>query len=121
MSGTIEKRRFETPDQRLDMKERGGISIIKMKTGNTGMYASFEPGWVWEIDEKPLLGYPPSCPLDHTGYCISGNLAVRMVETGAMTRIGPGDFFEIPKGHDAYVEGNERVELILFVPPEHQH
>lgn len=34
------------------MKERGGISIIKMKTGTTGMYASFEPGWVWEIDEE---------------------------------------------------------------------
>ena len=36
-------------------------------------------------------------------------------------RIGAGDFFEIPPGHDAYVDGPERVELILFSPPEHQH
>jgi hypothetical protein len=28
---------------------------------------------------------------------------------------------EIPAGHDAFVEGNERVELVLFAPPEHAH
>jgi hypothetical protein len=44
-----------------------------------------------------------------------------MIDTGLETRIGTGDFFEIPPGHDAYVEGDERVELILFAPPEHQH
>jgi hypothetical protein len=70
------------------------------------------------VDEKPLLGNPPSCPMRHTGYCIAGRLVVRMVETNVKTHIGPGDFFEIPSGHDAYVEGNERVELVLFAPPE---
>ena len=57
----------------------------------------------------------------HTGYCISGKLVVRMTDTGLETRIGTGDFFEIPPGHDGYVDGTERVELILFAPPEHQH
>jgi hypothetical protein len=117
----IEKRRFESPDQCLDMKERGGISIVRMADGTAGMHAIFEPGWTWEIDEKPLLGSPDSCPMRHTGYCISGRLAVRMVETGHETQIGTGDFFEIPPGHDAHVVGQERVELILFAPPEHQH
>jgi hypothetical protein len=117
----IETRRFEKPDQHLDMKDRGGISIVKMTDGSTGMHAIFEPGWTWETDEKPLLGSPDSCPMRHTGYCISGKLVVRMIDTGHETRIGTGDFFEIPPGHDAYVEGNERVELILFAPPEHQH
>jgi hypothetical protein len=56
----------------------------------------------------------------HTGYCITGNLVVRMVDTGAETRIGPGDFFEIPPGHDGYVDGNQRVELIVFAPTEHE-
>ena len=41
-----------------------------------------------------------------------------MVEANGATNIGPGDFFEIPAGHDAYVDGNERVELVLFAPPE---
>ena len=44
-----------------------------------------------------------------------------MVETNLKSNIGPGDFFEIPAGHDACVEGNERVELVLFAPPEHAH
>lgn len=40
----IETRRFETPDQHLDMKERGGIRIVKMADGSAGMHAIFEPG-----------------------------------------------------------------------------
>lgn len=121
MEAAIEVRRFDTPDDALDMKESGGISIIKMADGTTGMRAVFEPGWTWEKDEKPLLGSPPTCPMRHTGYCIGGNLVVRMVESNAETRIAAGDFFEIPPGHDAYVDGSERVELILFAPPEESH
>ena len=78
MSAAIEIRRFDKPDQVLDMKA----------------HATFEPGWVWDVDE-PLLGNPPSCPMRHTGYCIAGRLVVRMVETNVKTNIGPGDFFEI--------------------------
>ena len=44
-----------------------------------------------------------------------------MIDTGIETRISTGDFFEIPPGHDGHVEGAERVELILFAAPEHQH
>lgn len=121
MSNEIETRRFEQPDLTLDMKESCGISIIKMSTGATGMHAVFEPGWTWEKDEKPLLGNPDTCPMHHTGYCISGSIVVRMLDTGQSTRITAGDFFEIPRGHDAYVDGSERAELILFAPPEHQH
>lgn len=121
MPSAIETRRFDSPDDRLDMKDAGGISIIKMRDGTTGMHAVFEPGWTWEKDEKPLLGSPASCPMNHTGYCIAGKLVVRMIDTGVETRLGVGDFFEIPAGHDAYVDGNERVELILFAPPEHAH
>jgi len=121
MTSAIETRRFDQPDDTLDMKDAGGIAIIKMRHGSTGMRAVFEPGWTWEKDEKPILGYPSSCPMHHTGYSLSGELVVRMVESGAETRIKPGDFFEIPAGHDAYVDGDERVELILFAPPEHAH
>lgn len=69
----------------------------------------------------PLIRSPASCPMRHTGYCFSGKLVMRMTGTSVEMRIGAGDFFEIPPGHDAYVEGAERVELVLFAPPEHQH
>jgi hypothetical protein len=96
MASAIETRRFESPDQVLDMKERGRISIIKMTDGTAGMHAIFEPGWTWEVDEKPLLGSPDSRPMRHVGYCIGGKLVVRMIETGVETHIGAGDFFDIP-------------------------
>jgi len=99
------------------MKTQGGIDIVRMKTGTTGMYAVFEPGWTWEKDEKPLLGAPDTSPMHHTGYCLSGRLVVRMVETGVETTITKGDVFEIPPGHDAHVDGPDRVELVLFEPP----
>jgi hypothetical protein len=121
MTSVIQVRRFDTPDEKLDMKEAGGISIVKMADGTAGMHAIFEPGWTWEKDEKPLLGSPPSCPMHHTGYCVSGILVVRMVDTGSETRIIKGDFFDIPPGHDGYVDGSERVELVLFAAPEHSH
>jgi hypothetical protein len=117
----IETRRFDDADQILDMKDRGGIAILNMTDGCTGMHAIFEPGWTWEADEKPLLGSPDSCPMKHTGYCISGHLVVRMIDTDVETHIRRGDFFDIPPGHDGYVAGDERVELILFAPPDHQH
>lgn len=121
MDSAIEVRRFDTPDTALDMKEAGGISILQMRDGSAGMHAIFEPGWTWEKDEKPLLGSPPSCPMHHTGYCLSGTLVIRMVDTDSETRITAGDFFDIPAGHDGYVDGSERVELILFAAPEHAH
>jgi len=121
MDAAIEVRRFEAADDSIDMKEAGGISIVKMGDGTTGMLAVFEPGWTWEKDEKPLLGSPATCPMRHTGYCIGGTLVVRMVESDTETRINTGDFFEIPPGHDAYVDGSQRVELILFAPPDESH
>jgi mannose-6-phosphate isomerase-like protein (cupin superfamily) len=121
MTSAIETRRFENPDQLLDMKEGGRIAILKTAGGNVGMHAIFEPGWTWAVHEKPLLGSPDSCPMHHTGYCIRGKLVVRMVDTDVSTQIGPGDFFEIPPGHDAYVDGEEQVELVLFSAAEHEH
>lgn len=121
MEPAIEIRRFETPDDTLDMKERGGIDNVKLADGTSGMRAVFEPGWTCEADEKPLLGYPDSCLMQHKCYCLSGRFVVRMVESGTETPITMGDFFQIPAGHDPYVDGSERVELILFEPPEHQH
>lgn len=115
----IETRRFDHPDQTLDMKEHGRIAIIAMADGSAGMHAIFQPGWTWAADEKPLLGHPDSCPMDHTGYSLGGHLVVRMVASGVETHIRRGDFFTIPAGHDGYVEGAEPVELILFAAPTH--
>lgn len=118
MGPDIETRTFQTPDDKLDFGAHGRIDIIKMADGTAGMHAILEPGWTWSVDEKPLLGDPDSCPMPHIGYCLAGEVVVRMVGTSQEKVIRRGDFFEIPAGHDAYVPGSERCELILFAPPE---
>lgn len=117
MKPRIETRKFDTPDDQLDFGDHGGIDVLKLGDGMTGMLAVFKPGWTWEKDEKPLLGDPQSCPMLHTGYCISGELVVRMSASGEETRIRKGDFFRIPPGHDGYVPGDEACEMILFEAP----
>lgn len=44
-----------------------------------------------------------------------------MIASGVNTRLSGVYFFEVPPRHDAYVDGDGRGELILFVPPEHQN
>src|SRR5687768_16290874 len=52
---------------------------------------------------------------------VAGVSRVRIAWHGNLPTISSGDFFEIPPGHDAYVDGPDPVELILFAPPEAGH
>jgi quercetin dioxygenase-like cupin family protein len=117
-SSTIETRSFDRPDDRLDFARHGRIDIVKLGDGTAGMHAILEPGWSWIEHEKPLLGNPETCPMEHIGYCLGGNLVVRLLASGEERRLRTGDFFRIPPGHDARVEGNVRCELVLFAMPE---
>ena len=114
----IECRTFGRPDDKMDFGAHGEIAVVKMRSGVAGVHAVLEPGWTWSADEKPLLGNPETCPTPHTGYCIAGEVVVRMVATGEERLIRRGEFFEIPAGHDAFVPGSERCELVMFAPPE---
>lgn len=118
MDKKIEIRRFDAPDNQLDFASHGQIDVVNLPGGAMGMHAILKPGWQWSVDEKPLLGNPESCPMPHTGYCISGELIVRMIDSGEETCIRKGDFFEIPAGHDGYVPGQDACELILFQSAE---
>lgn len=118
MEPRVEVRNFRKPDDRLDFRDHGSIDILKLSDGTFGMLATLKPGWKWSVDEKPLLGNPASCPMSHTGYCVSGEVIIRIPETGQESRITRGDFFAIPPGHDAYVPGDKTCELILFQHPQ---
>jgi hypothetical protein len=111
----ITLRRFDPPDERLDFEHHGHIDVIEMPDGTKAMRALLAPGWTWSLDEKPLHGGPDACPAAHVGYCIAGELAIRLVDTAEETVIRAGDFFEIPPGHDAYVLGLEPCVMIFFV------
>jgi class 3 adenylate cyclase len=67
--------------------------------------ATFEPGWRWSEAVKPLAG-TEYCEFHHQGYTLSGRAYVRMRD-GAEIELGPGEFYEIPAHHDAWVLGDE--------------
>lgn len=70
------------------------------------------PGWRWSKDVAPISG-TRSCLHRHLGYTISGSLAVRM-DDGTELTIAPGDAYEIPPGHDAWVIGDQPWDSVEF-------
>jgi class 3 adenylate cyclase len=65
---------------------------------------TYEPGWRWSVDVKPIAG-TDACGYHHVGVTLQGRLRIQMGD-GTELEIGPGDVFEIPPGHDAWVLGD---------------
>jgi class 3 adenylate cyclase len=72
----------------------------------------FEPGWRWSVDTQPVVG-TAWCEVFHQGVVISGRLRVAMSD-GPELELGPGDLFEVPAGHDAWVLGDEAFVSVDF-------
>jgi class 3 adenylate cyclase len=66
---------------------------------------TYEPGWRWSVDVKPIAG-TESCQYHHIAYSVAGRLRLQMAD-GTELEVGPGDMFEAPPGHDAWVVGDE--------------
>ena len=71
---------------------------------------TFEPGWRWSNDLRPIVG-TELCPFVHQGYMLAGNLHVEL-QDGATLDLRAGDAFVIPPQHDAWVVGDETVQII---------
>ena len=69
-----------------------------------------EPGWRWSTSLKPIQG-TPSCQVHHLEVLLEGRLHVEM-DDGTAAEFGPGDVFDVPPGHDAWVVGEESVVMV---------
>ncbi len=100
------------PEERRDFRSHGHLDLVSFGDGSIVGRGVFEPGWMWSADVKPIAG-TESCMAEHHGYCLSGSMVVRM-DSGEEIQINPGDAFHLLPGHDAWVTGNERCELLDF-------
>lgn len=100
---TLEAKNLDAPDERR-MFEHADLDIVNL-TGATIVRATFNPGWKWSTDVKPLVG-TDSCQAAHAGYVISGRFHVRM-DDGRECEFGPGDAHVVAPGHDAWVVGDD--------------
>jgi class 3 adenylate cyclase len=99
----LQRRRFSEPDEVRPIPH-GSIEVVSLDDRVIGRM-TYEPGWRWSVDVKPIAG-TQSCQFHHFGVTTSGRLRVQMAD-GVELEIGPGDVFEIPPGHDAWVVGDE--------------
>jgi len=97
-----------TPDETRTFT-RGKIEVVNIGGGTVGK-ATFEPGWKWSNDVKPVAG-TDLCQAPHFLYQISGRMRVVMGD-GSEFESGPGDVAVIPPGHDAWVVGDEAVVVV---------
>ncbi len=99
----LQRRRFDdTEDVRVT--PRGRVEIVELDDRVVARI-SWQPGWRWSVDVKPIAG-TQYCQGHHFGMALSGHLRVQMAD-GVELEIGPGEVFEIPPGHDAWVLGDE--------------
>lgn len=108
---TIEVKRFDAPEETRAFEGHGKAEMVHV-AGRTVGRGTFEPGWRWSQDVKPIAG-TDSCQVSHLGYCQSGRMRVTM-DDGRTTEIGPGDVVAIPPGHDAETLGDEPCVLLDF-------
>src|SRR6476469_6189738 len=92
------------PHGRLELYSIGGIVMAQ---------TTFEPGWRWSTDVKPIVG-TDSCQAHHMGIALSGTLGVRM-DDGEEYQIPSGSAYDIPPGHDGWVIGEETWVTIDFI------
>ena len=102
---TLQAKRFESPDEVRPFKdEKGKVELVEL-SGHMVGHGTFEPGWRWSNDVKPIAG-TASCGAHHTLAVISGQMHVVM-DDGTEFDVGPGDVTVIPPGHDAWTVGDE--------------
>jgi hypothetical protein len=103
-----ERKSFGNADEVREFPN-GRAEIISIGGGNVGRM-TFQPGWKWSNDVKPLAK-TSSCEAPHFQYHVAGQLGIRM-DDGTEFVAGPGDVTSLPSGHDAWVIGDVPVVVV---------
>ena len=107
----IEVKSFDSPDETRPFEGKGKADVLQLG-GHTVGRATFEPGWKWSNNVKPIAG-TDSCQVSHLGYCVSGRMKVYM-DDGSEQEVKPGQAFAIPPGHDAEILCDESCDMLDF-------
>lgn len=105
------KRSFEDPDEVITMPR---LRSELVSVGALGVARSVHaPGWRWSVDLGPRAG-TARCETRHVGYALRGRLALELAD-GTSFEVAPGEIYDIPPGHDAWVLGDEPFEVVEWV------
>ena len=100
---------IDSPNERRPFQDHGHMDVVTLGDFTLGR-GTFEPGWSWSKDVKPIAG-TDSCQTHHTGICVSGQMTIRSDEGDEFT-VRAGDVFNLDPGHDAWTDGDETCVLL---------
>ena len=107
----VEIKSFDKPDE-TRMFEGHGMAEIVMMAGRPVQRGTFEPGWRWSANVRPIAD-TDTCQVSHLGYCVQGRMRIHMND-GSEQELTAGEVAAIPPGHDAEVVGNEDCVFLDF-------
>jgi hypothetical protein len=107
----MEVKNFDSPDEVRPFEGNGQAEVLNIGGQVVGK-ATFEPGWKWSENVKPIAG-TDTCQVSHLNYVISGRMRIIM-DDGSESEVGPGDVMAIPPGHDGEVVGDEACVVLDF-------
>jgi hypothetical protein len=107
----IEVKSFEAPDETRQFEGKGNARLVHI-AGRPVSMGTFEPGWRWSTNLKPIAG-TPSCRMSHLGFVLQGSMRIIM-DNGAEQILTPGEAVAIAPGHDAEVIGSEPCVFLDF-------
>jgi hypothetical protein len=100
---TLYKASIDKPSETRPFRGHGHMDVVTLGDFTLGR-GTFEPGWRWSEDVKPIAG-TTSCMTRHTGVVVSGAMTVRS-DDGTEVTYGPNDVFVMEPGHDAWTVGD---------------
>ena len=100
----MEMRSIDAPDETRKFRANGHVDVVTLGDFTLGR-GTFEPGWRWSTDVKPIAG-TDSCMTRHSGVCLSGQMTIRS-DDGTEATVRAGDVFVLEPGHDAWTVGAE--------------
>jgi class 3 adenylate cyclase len=120
----IQRKSFDEPDE-VRRFPNGIGQLVRVGSLTIGR-GILEPGWRWSTSVKSIQG-TPSCQIHHLQILLAGRFGVEW-DSGEAAEFGPGDVFDVPPGHDAWVIGDEAAVVLdvagnfgaIAVPGEHE-
>ena len=106
--GGLSSKSFDAADE-TRTPDKTKVEVVRL-SGATVARLTFQPGWRWSECVKPVVG-TESCQARHVGAMVSGRLHV-VHDDGSVAELGRGEAYVIEPGHDAWVVGDEPVEVI---------
>jgi class 3 adenylate cyclase len=101
----MQRKSLDMPDEERAIPH-GKVQIWEIGDFVIGK-TTFEPGWRWSTDVKPIAG-TEWCEYHHLGLMLQGVMHV-VTPDGLEMEIGEGQLYEILPGHDAWTIGDDPV------------